>query len=396
MSDVGWYESTEVGLSPLSAVAGSLLAALRAVLVTGFNVKSVASITVADGVATVVCATHGFQGKFGQLVAISGAALPAINGSKNVSVTGLNGFTFPAPGVPDGAVAGTLVAKRPSLGWSETFSEGNVSVFRANDVQGVRAFLRVEDTGAGGDSTTARVQMYESMSSASVGLAPAPATDLFWLKAYTIASYSWVLCGDSRAFYLGTAPGSASYVFSFFGDYTRLAPGASYKSLLTGGITNSINSSEAFAGNIGYSNPNAVGGAYIQRTYTSIGGGVSAALIGTGCVGSAASSSAFNGSGSAGYGKGVYPNAANNALMVGQLGIYQSNTWHGYLPGLYHVTQDMTQSGLTARTILVATNDLAGRNLLLHSFGTPNGGSASANLHGFIALDLTGPWVYQV
>lgn len=66
---------------------------------------------VAGGVATAtVAAGHGYRDK--RIVEVSGAAEGAVNGRKRTTVTGTSTYTFPAPGVADGAVGGTITSRR--------------------------------------------------------------------------------------------------------------------------------------------------------------------------------------------------------------------------------------------------------------------------------------------
>ena len=50
---IKYFESTDAGAPTLNNAVGSMIAVLDACLITGYNSKSVASITVASGVATV-------------------------------------------------------------------------------------------------------------------------------------------------------------------------------------------------------------------------------------------------------------------------------------------------------------------------------------------------------
>ena len=57
-----YYTSDEPGAPTLNNDNGSLISVLDAVLINGFGLKSVTSITVAGGLATVTCAGHQFTG----------------------------------------------------------------------------------------------------------------------------------------------------------------------------------------------------------------------------------------------------------------------------------------------------------------------------------------------
>lgn len=151
-----WFDSTETGAPVINNANGAVVAALRAILVNGFNVKAITSIVVASGVATVTCPGHGFSSAYGKWTKISGASAPALDGVKQQTIVDANTFTYPAPGVADGSYAATD-ARRAPLGWVETYANGGGtkaifarSVPEANDID-----LRADDTGTAPATTTA-------------------------------------------------------------------------------------------------------------------------------------------------------------------------------------------------------------------------------------------------
>lgn len=143
-----WFSSSDTGLGAIAASAGSAIARLDALLVNGFNSKS-CTITVAGFVATVTCAAHGFASEYGKRVQIDGVTgATTANGIKDITVVDANTFTFPAPGVSNGSLAGTITAKRAGLGWTKTYAGTNVAIYTpdASLVAGEPFVLKVTDT----------------------------------------------------------------------------------------------------------------------------------------------------------------------------------------------------------------------------------------------------------
>ena len=141
-----WFDSTEAGAPSLNNAVGSLVEVLRGCLVNGFGIKSISSITVASGVATVTSANHGFSDKYGKLVLIEGAPVAGLNGRKQPGGVTTNTFTFPAAGVPDGTYTGTISVMRAPLGWVEPYSAAGKAIFARTDPAATAYMLRVDDT----------------------------------------------------------------------------------------------------------------------------------------------------------------------------------------------------------------------------------------------------------
>ena len=99
------------------AANGSLNALLLATLVNGFNTQAVSSATAAGGVVTFNFATApGFPAKY--TVVIEGATNASVNGTFRVQSSASNQVLVAIPGVPDGAVGGTMTMKFAPLGWT--------------------------------------------------------------------------------------------------------------------------------------------------------------------------------------------------------------------------------------------------------------------------------------
>lgn len=249
-----YYSSDEVGAPALNNAAGSVIGVLDGCLISGYNAKPVASITVSAGMATVVCSAHGYTGGVGRLVLIAGATPAGLNGAKQVSVVDGNTFTFSAPGVADGAASGTITAKRAPLGWTKLHSGTNKAIYQRTDPQATAMLLRVDDTGAGvADAYQARTLMVESATDVDTYTAPSPTAVQksggyrVQKGASTTASKSWILVGDGRTIYLFTE--DHNYPFSssgklfatVFGDISSFRSGGDAYACVIGGSDTSGN-----------------------------------------------------------------------------------------------------------------------------------------------------------
>lgn len=225
------YDSTDAGVPALGNTAGSLVAVLIAVGVTGYNVRSVASITVASGVATAAHgAAHGYTADTGKLVRIAGSAVPALNGDKQPLSATANTWTFAAPGVADGTYAGSVEARRAPLGWELVFAnEANTrAIFKRSAPEATVSMLRVIDTAAAPAGTTwAWVTMVSGATDVDTVTGEVPATDIGqrWNKGdNTTAAKPWAIVGDDLWMWF-QAPHSVSSHLYHWGDPIALYPG---------------------------------------------------------------------------------------------------------------------------------------------------------------------------
>lgn len=247
---IKFYRSTDVGAPTLNRNADTLLAVLDACLVTGYGSKTLSSLVVASGVATAtVDAGHDFAmlgtppHDIGPVVVIDGATPSVLNAEHRIVVTSLTQFTFPTT-APDGAATGTITAKIAPLGWETVFTATNKRVYRSLDVQSIRHYLRIEDTGALipiGNYGGAHAAAYESMSDIDTGAGRYPATGVgnyyFWKSPSTLqASDVYLIIGDTKTFYGATSLLSQdlhSMLFGF-GDVISFVPGDAYASAIFG------------------------------------------------------------------------------------------------------------------------------------------------------------------
>lgn len=226
MSAPIWFDSTEAGAPTLNNAAGSLISLLRAVLINGFNVKAITSISVTSGVATVTCPAHGFSSAYGKWLKVSGASVPALDGVKQQTIVDANTFTYPAPGVADGSYTATD-ARRAPLGWTEEYVDGGATkaIYKRSAPDALVAMLRVDDSGGASMARALGVMSATGVDSYGADFFPSEAQvsgGAYWQKGTNSAAAKvWHLVGDSLGFYLAVQLGASSeFVVYWFGDPT--------------------------------------------------------------------------------------------------------------------------------------------------------------------------------
>lgn len=240
------FSSFEAGAPVLNNAAGALIGVLDACLVTGFNVKNIASLSVSDGVATVTTQTaHGYLAAgmntaggsttaTGNRVTLSGFAESALNADFAVqSVPNSTTFTVNVA-LADGSYGGTgLQAKRTPLGWAKAHSGANKAIYAMTVLQAFGQMLRVNDSAGGID---ARVLGVESATDVDTYTNPFPTESQlagggYWAKGTNSATAKqWVLVGDERGFFW--LPSGTYLNVHWFGDITSFKVGETFGAML--------------------------------------------------------------------------------------------------------------------------------------------------------------------
>ena len=379
--------SSMTGAPIINGTAGSLIAALKAFLVTGWGAKSVDSATISNGVCRLVFASGKSAAELHAVITVSGASPAALNGEQRVTAVA-NGWIEFKTALPDGAVTGSISFKMAGLGWEEVFSKTNVSVFRPTDPASTRTYYRVDDS----NPLYVRVQMYESMSDvdSGVGVAPALAGGYYWHKraAAGAAGVYWVLVGDSRGFYylpspyISTSPATTAMyagVATYAGDIISDRSGDAWCGLLTGNTDTDYRAREGCIFQ---------GGSAAGRSLTRASHGLGAAMtcdkvhLGSGGV-----------SGAVGA-LGAFPSRSSNGLYLVPIVLTDgaaASGPRGILPGAYFCPQSGLIAGLGFDVGLTpGSGPFAGKILLSAAVG--DAGSTSSLTNGLGFFDITTPW----
>lgn len=392
MSSVKFFHSAMTNAPVLSGVAGALIGVLDACLVNGFDTRSVDSIVVAGGVATVsISAGHLYE--VDAIVKVAGSTPAELNGDKRVLSVTVNSLTFDATDIADQTATGTITVKYAPAGWAKVYSGTNVAAYRSPDVTGTRLYLRVDDTGA----QNARVVGYEAMTDVNTGTGPFPTAaqvsgGLYWPKANSTATTAraWTVIATAKTVYLHTnthvttaSLGAAGFVMGF-GDFASQKSGDAYGAFLSGATSDVAASTSTQTTCLGYgtaatgTNP-----FYVPRSYTAIGSALACSNVVESFQGTAGHSGTV-------ANIAAYPNGPDNALILSRKLLVEPTGPHlrGVIPGLLHVSQNAAAS-FAWRDKVNGQGSYAGRKLYAVKGAAPAGTTATVSLMFF---DITGPW----
>lgn len=244
MSLPKYLHSGMAGAPSLTSANGSVNALLSACLVDGFNTQSVSSATCASGVVTFnFVSAPGFSAL--DTVTIAGASNTTVNGQFRAQSAASNQVLVAIPGVPDGAVGGTITFKFSPLGWTRPYSGTGVGVYRQGGSASHKRYVRVYDNAvtSGGYFYS---RGYEAMTAVSSGTGPFPTTTQ--VTGNGVGTYvpatgttnAWLIVGTPRAWLLLISDtegvmginGRAQY----FGDLDRVAkPADVYACVISAG-----------------------------------------------------------------------------------------------------------------------------------------------------------------
>lgn len=383
-------ESTQRGAPTLNGTAGTLLAVLEALIVTGWGPTTPLSVNVAGGIATATL-TPGETFDRDAVVLIAGFTPGALNGEARVLTTSNSSITW-ATTAPDGAATGAgTIRYAPQTSWSKVYAATNKAVFRSTHVQSAGHYLRIDDTG----TTTARVRGYESMTDVDTGTGPFP-TDTHmsgggYLHKSTAANATAcryrIFC-DERFIIFAMAPGSGAVAANRaanargFGDPIILAAGGdAWGTVLS---YNGASSGASYAGGLDAGAASgANGGCAFPRSISGLGGAVLGDVQ--------AFSGAINVVSGTDSTLGVFPSEVDGRLrhvrtFVKEVGATKPPRVIN--PGVYYIPQSGVASLVADGDMLDGTGDLAGRKLMCVS--TFSGYTAAPT--GIYLVDITGPW----
>lgn len=423
---VKYYANTMQGAPQLTNDWGCMTALLDAVLVTGFNLKTIASLTSAAGIATAsIPAGHLYW--VGQVLTIAGADQTEYNGEVRVLAVTSSTFTYAITGTPVSPATGSsITAKVAPLGWEIAFTGTNKRAYRSKNVLSNRPYLRVDDGCDPAYTTTfakkAKVTMAQGMNDidtfvgARAPFDPANPSQnevasgsgntvidgwykWYYAKAagnsydYTApAAYSrpWTLVGDDRGFYLFNegqdAGGLGGKCFTDFESYRSadgfntllcaqdaLVSASSYNSLLDSDGYQSSDWRSRFARTLDGA------GKVLMRSYLQIGNNVNPSFT---------SLNTNNAQTVSGYSTGIsWPNGPDYSLILHPTLLRETTHLRGKMPGMFWVHND--NPSFNHLDTITGVAGYPGRTFVLLKVAHGGGGG---NLAATIAFDITGPW----
>jgi hypothetical protein len=395
-TSVKYFSSLMSGAPALSGTVGSMIALLDACLKDGFDLKTLASLTVAGGVATAAfTGTH--SAAVDSVVLIAGVTggptgWAGLNGEQKITgKPGAASATF-ATNLPDGVYTGTITMKMAPLGFAKPFAGTNLAAYQSTDPASTKMILRLDDTVA----TTTRVVGCESMTDIGTyaGLFPTAlqfSGGGYWAKSIGANStpVQWMVIGDSRAFYIHVCPGfssNASWTQGFtrgFGDAVALKPGGdAYACFLsysdTAAPAGQITGQPEYAQNLLQAFPRAptgLGSSLLNNCFPYV--GTSAGMSGMDTF------------------FGPFPSIIDGALRVSRR-FFATGTGvppRADAPGIYSVPHNLSFDSFKFNDRQPGTGVLAGRNLIVvNSTNTSVNQGATSSVAGTTFFDVTGPW----
>lgn len=444
---VKWYNNLLMaGMPAVTNQFGQLTAFLDAVLVNGFNSKTVTSLTQTGGIATAnVGASHGFL--VDQVILITGVNETDYQGEFRVLTSTTSNITFAvSPSAPSTAT-GTITCKAAPLNWEIVFTGTNKRVYRSLDPNSPKNMLRVDDsqdqTGPypASYAKKAKVTMVEANGMGGIDTftgaqAPwdptnpnrnhtmsgtAPAIYDGWYKWYYSLHESWTagyfdsnpaentntkpitVVGDTRGFYIyiDSVPGYGKSG-KCFTDVNSYRANDKYATLLCAQekwlLANQTNSTSYNAIGVGgyyYSNDLFSAFSYtgnnwgklLLKSHTQLGVPVNCTFE---------SFNAVNGTAKSGWSTGVpYLNPTNLSLNLSKIYLKQSNdaSIRGELPGIMQVNNNVA-GNMTDNDIITNVAGYPGKKFLIVRFSSINSSATISDgmTACYHAFDITGPW----
>lgn len=379
------FDSSMAGAPALSGTAGALIAVLDACLVNGFALKTIDSLVVSSGVATLTIST-GHSAVKNSVVELAGVTPAALNGQHKVVSTTTNTVTLSVPDVADQSATGTMTMKMAAAGWSKAFSGTSLAAYKSPNAAATGLYLRVDDTGA----LESRWVGYETMTDVNTGVGAFPTAAQLTGGQYipkannSTGTRAWWIVANDRTVYIGIAHHSsytAECIVYGFGDAaSRKSPDA-YKFFVTGNsASTSGTSASAVYSRLAYKATVGDSRVVMARSYSALGGAITLGVD-------------FGGYGStfvSGNGPRQYPNAPDNALLLEQILFAEDLTKaiRATPPGIYG-TQQAVGVNIGNDSALSNFAGLSGRTLIWKAVGDTTPAS-----RGGIAVDVTGPWSY--
>lgn len=381
------------GAPELHGTFGSEISVHTACLVTGFGLRSVVSLVVASGVATLTLASNSKNvNLMGSVVLVEGASVAALNGEQRVTAATSTTLKF-GTAAADGTATGTITVKTAPAGYELVFSAPGKAVYKSLAPESLGGYFRVQETDG---SLAVDVRSYVTMSDVDTGTGKYPPDGISdWAKAYQPSSPAgpaiWDIFADDRLFYYCPSPGSsysASYPAQacwYWGDYLPAKSGDAWAT----GLSSSASAGGTYTsyGSVPCGNPGRHFGA---RGYTGLGAGV--ALFRTPEVGSDGTTSGLDDF------YGAFPPPTDGKLRLSRILVKENsgrgaNTiQRGVFPGIYHVPHRVA-GGLFARGDILQgpPGVLSGRRLRAIELSTSNYADARAAI-SVAFFDTTGPW----
>jgi hypothetical protein len=374
------FTSTQTSAPQLSGQAGKLNDILYACLCTGYNSKTVSSISVANNIATAVTSTdHNYA--INDIIKITDANESVFNDDFTITeITNSTTFKFDIT-TNIASATGTMTSVIAPLGWAREYTGTNKAVYRSTQVDGTRLFLRIDDTNA----KYANAYQYEDMTSVDIGVNAGQT--IFWSKstAADVTARNWWLVGDSKFFY-------------FFPQFSTTITSVSLYGF--GELSNPFYANDSWHSVIfgSYLDGSSQTPSYATDMYICFSGGQAIATSGTNIARSSVQIGSYvyfylaslpyhpNALGFAGSYNPTYPSPTNFSLNLFKTYVKEgapNYSLRGILPGFY-----VSYEGMAAGAAFANGNRTIVQNGITYAAFRTN---YSTNIGNFF-IDITGPW----
>jgi len=391
---VKWFSSAMEGAPLLSSgVAnsahttnpGSLIALLKAVLVTGFGIKSITSLVYSSASQTItatVAAGHKYL--VDQIVGVSGANESGFNGEyRVVSITTTTVVMGVDNGTPSAANAtGSLSMNIPSLGWAVEFEDttNNKIIFKRTDPLATPLRLYIDNSAWTNwnmnSGYLAKVLMIENPTDINTFTT---VYETRWPCSHNFGDTEWQILGDSLMVYpvLGygrVASATPRHLFAF-GDIKSVRPGDKYHCMLIGfyGLTNPNSWNQYSVGNDALKF-RASSNTRLARSYHQSPGVCLAYFTG------------FHDY----FGEGItFPNPADNGFYMAQgpIPVFDNLSYRGTLPGVlcpFSTVEGYDQTTIRDTPLMPST--------LIRLLLVARESLVSTDVRRLVGFDIKGPW----
>lgn len=380
------------GAPQIGGTAGTLIAALDALFISGWGATAALSVNVAAGVATATL-TPGETFDRDAVVLIAGATPGALNGEARVISTSNTSITW-ATTAPDGAATGTITIRyAPQTSWAKVYAGTNKAAYRSTHVQSAGHYLRIDDTG----TTGARMRGYESMTDVDTGVGPFPSEaqqaggGYLWKSVVaSAAAVRYRIICDERfvLFCIGVGTGNNPSVASSaqargFGDpISASGAGDAWATICSVGGPNA--SSSQMTGSLDSTLISSVGSGatYAPRAFSGLGSSVLMDPRAFSCSpGVASGVDSF---------LGALPSEIDGQIKPSRMAeVGNTKPPRATVPGVFYIPQSGALGQINEGDMLDGSADVAGHRLMVLPTGS---NSYTSSPTGAYLVDLTGPW----
>jgi len=280
---IKFYHSNQAGAPQIFAQAESIIGVLDAVLINGFNINAIDSLTRSGSVATATI-NSGHLYTEGDILNISGADQSEYNGDFEIFNIHADSFSFLVSDTAVTPATGSIISKISPAGWSEYLYETNKKIYKYPG--GHQYFLIVDENTSSelsnkysGNEEFVTSKFYVTDSVTDIDNFGSVTKKVYVRKAFYAGNgpSNWFVVASSRGLFIGIGwnASNTDYDISYFGEFNSLVPNDAFNLFSIGHYTYSgsaYHMGEMYTGTKAYylesltSDPNLVEhGSYLLR-----------------------------------------------------------------------------------------------------------------------------------